>query len=309
LERVIGALEKQQYPPDAFEVIVVSDGSSDGTDAFLEAHRSPIRLRWFSQKNRGPAAARNAGVDNATGEFIVFIDDDVVPEVGLLAEHMRAHGEANREVAALGPLLTPEDFTMAPWVRWEQEMLMKQYKAMLRGEFQPSWRQFYTGNASLKRAHIHAAGGFDESFRRAEDVDLAIRLAARGLDFVFTMKAAGMHYADRSYRSWLDAAYAYGRNDAIFSRDPNRKWLLPEVRRNFQERHSMIRLLARSCGERPLLTALMLSGLKLTADAATLVHGNRMESAAYSALFNLQYYCGLVGELKGWEPLFRDIPV
>jgi GT2 family glycosyltransferase len=308
LRHVIGALEKQQYPPDAFEIIVVSDGSSDGTDAFLKTHRSSRRLRWFSQKNLGPAAARNAGVDKATGEFIVFIDDDVVPEVGLLAEHMRAHGEANREVAALGPLLTPEDFAMAPWVRWEQEMLMKQYSALLRGEWQPSWRQFYTGNASLKRAHILAAGGFNESFRRAEDVDLACRLAARGVDFVFTMKAAGMHYADRSYRSWLDAAYAYGRNDAIFSRDPNRKWLLPEVNRIFQGRHSMIRLLARSCGGRPLLTSLMVSALKLTADAATLVHGDRIESAAYSALFNLQYYNGLIGELKDWETLFRDVP-
>jgi GT2 family glycosyltransferase len=309
LRQVIAALEKQQYPPEAFEVIIVSDGSSDGTDAFLEAHRSLIRWRWLSQKNLGPAAARNAGVNVATGEFIVFIDDDVVPEVGLLAEHMRAHDEANREVAALGPLLTPQGFSMAPWVRWEQEMLMKQYDMLLRGDWQPSWRQFYTGNASVKRTHILAAGGFNESFRRAEDVDLACRLAAQGLDFVFTMRAAGQHYAERSYRSWLDAAYAYGRNDAIFTRDPNRDWLLSEVQREFRGRNSGTRMLVRACAGRPLLTSLVASVLKLSADAATLVHGDRIETAVYSALFNLRYYSGLLDELGAERLLFQDYSV
>src|SRR5215467_1543935 len=91
LRHVIAALEQQQYPANAYEVIVVSDGSSDSTHAYLQALRSTMRLRWFSQSNRGPAAARNAGVDRATGELIVFIDDDVVPEAGLLAEHARVH--------------------------------------------------------------------------------------------------------------------------------------------------------------------------------------------------------------------------
>src|SRR5262245_33713617 len=96
LRHVIAALESQSYPRNDYEVIVVSDGSNDGTHAYLEALRSTMRLRWFSQSNRGPAAARNAGVDKAVGELIAFIDDDVVPEAGLLAEHVRAHHEADR---------------------------------------------------------------------------------------------------------------------------------------------------------------------------------------------------------------------
>ena len=119
---------------------------------------------------------------------------------------------------------------MTPWVRWEQEMLMKQYRAMLRGDWAATARQFYTGNASLRRSHILAAGGFDEGFRRAEDVELAYRLANKGLDFVFNMQAVGMHFAERSFRAWLDMAYAYGRNDVIFARDRNQKWLLSAVR-------------------------------------------------------------------------------
>jgi len=119
---VITALERQTYPSDAYEVIIVSDGSCDGTAAYLETLRSTMRLRWFQQVNRGPAAARNAGIQSADGEFIVFIDDDVVPEPQLLVEHARSHHEAGAagDVVVFGPMLTPKGFEMAPWVRWEQ---------------------------------------------------------------------------------------------------------------------------------------------------------------------------------------------
>src|SRR5215831_5598296 len=78
LRHVITALEQQAYPSDAYEVIIISDGSTDGTHAYLEMVRSTLQLRWFSQDNRGPAAARNTGIEKAGGEFVVFIDDDLV---------------------------------------------------------------------------------------------------------------------------------------------------------------------------------------------------------------------------------------
>jgi GT2 family glycosyltransferase len=307
LRHVITALERQAYPSDAYEVIVISDGSTDGTHAYLEALRSTMRLRWFSQVNRGPAAARNAGIQKADGEFIVFIDDDVVPEPQLLGEHARSHHEAGQDVVVLGPLLTPEGFEMVPWVRWEQEMLMKQYRAMLRGDWSATARQFYTGNASLRRSHILAAGGFDEGFRRAEDVELAYRLANNGLDFVFNIQAVGMHFAERSFRAWLDGAYTYGRNDVIFARDRNQKWLLSAVRQEFQDRHFLIRSLVRMCRGRPWPTRIANSALKLAADAATLLRASDMERVVYSGLFNLQYYNGLFNELGDVHFLFKDI--
>jgi GT2 family glycosyltransferase len=304
---VITALEQQAYPSDAYEVIVVSDGSTDGTHAYLEALRPRMPLRWFPQANRGPAAARNAGIQKAGGEFIVFIDDDVVPEPQLLAEHVRSHHEAGKDVVVLGPLLTPEGFEMTPWVRWEQEMLMKQYRAMLRGDWTATARQFYTGNASLRRSHILAAGGFDEGFRRAEDVELAYRLANKGLDFVFNMQAVGMHFAERSFRAWLDTAYTYGRNDVIFARDRDQKWLLSAVHREFRERHHLIQLLVRMCRGRSRLTWITSSALKLAADAATLLRASNIERRAYSGLFNLQYYSGFFSELDDVHFLFKDI--
>ena len=297
LRHVIAAIEKQAYPLDAYEVIVVSDGSTDGTDAYLGSLRSTVQLRWFPQPNRGPAAARNAGIQRAGGEFVVFIDDDVVPEPQLLSEHARSHREAGRDIVVFGPLLTPEGFEMAPWVRWEQEMLMKGYRALLRGDWPASARQFYTGNASLRRTHLLAAGGFDEGLRRAEDVELAYRLADRGLDFVFNIDAAGMHFAERSFRAWLDMAHAYGRNDVIFARDRKQKWLLSAIRQEFRDRHFLIRSLVQMCGGRSWLTRIASSALKRSADVATLLRAGDIERFAYSGLFNLQYYDGLLKEL------------
>lgn len=307
LRKVISALEQQQFSSDDYEVVVVSDGSSDGTEDYLNGLRSERNVRCFSQTNQGPAAARNLGVKKAIGEFIVFIDDDVVASPPLLAQHMRSHREAGREVVVVGPLLSPEGFDMTPWVRWEQEMLMKQYRALVAGVWQTSARQFYTGNASLRRSHILAAGGFDEGFRRAEDVELAYRLAHRGLDFLFNMEAVGLHFAERSFRSWLEAAKTYGRNDVIFSRDRNQKWLLPTLESEFRERHILIRSLVCWCKGRPRATALAGHLMKLAADTATLVGAERMERFAYSGLFNLQYFSGVNEELDATQsPLCRN---
>lgn len=296
LRQVVAALERQQFPADDYEIIIVSDGSTDGTDEFLEGLRSERTVRWFSQSNRGPAAARNRGIGEAVGEFIVFVDDDVVAEPQLLSEHIRAHREASDDVVVLGPLISPSDFTMRPWVRWEQEMLMKQYRALLDGEWRASARQFYTGNASVKRSHVLAVGGFDENFRRAEDVELAYRLAALPLGFVFKWEAGGMHYAERSFRSWLDTAYDYGRNDMIFVRDRDQKWLVSALEREFRQRNILIRWLVRACIDRRRLRSVVEVALKLAADAATAVHASEIERYAYSGLFNLNYYCGLHDE-------------
>jgi GT2 family glycosyltransferase len=297
LRHVIAALEQQQFERDGYEIVVISDGSSDGTEDYLNDLRSRANVHCFSQSNRGPAAARNFGVGKASGEFIVFIDDDVVAQPSLLAEHMRAHHEAGREVVVVGPLLSPDGFEMVPWNRWEQEMLMKQYRALLAGDWQPTARQFYTGNASLRRSHILAAGGFDETFRRAEDVELAYRLADRGLGFVFNMNAVGLHYAERSFNSWLAMARAYGRNDVIFARDRNQQWLLPTLESEFRKRHLLIRKLVCLCKGRPMLTDLADRVIKFVADSAALTGLKKIEQLAYSGLFNLHYYSGLHDEL------------
>ena len=98
LQRVLAGLARQTCALAAAEVIVVSDGSTDGTNEWLTdaaaASSRPLQLAPIIQANQGVAAARNAGLARATGELVLFIDDDVAPAPQLVAEHLATHAAA-----------------------------------------------------------------------------------------------------------------------------------------------------------------------------------------------------------------------
>jgi glycosyltransferase involved in cell wall biosynthesis len=307
LKRVLAALESQDYALDDFEVIVVSDGSTDDTNEYLQALDTPLQFRAVTQPNQGVAAARNIGLQHATGKFVLFIDDDVVPSPKLIAEHVRIHADHDDDAIVLGPMLTPNDAGMSPWVRWEQAMLTKQYQAMLSGKYAPSARQFYTGNTSLARIHLIAAEGFDINFRRAEDVELAYRLARRGLKFIFNPNAIGYHYAERSFRSWMEIPYVYGRNDVIFTRDKHQHWLLPEVLSEFHDRNMLVRMLVRLCLDRNILSNSIIAWLRGISYLADRLGVERLVQTAHSGIFNLRYYQGIAHEMGGRERFFAQV--
>lgn len=303
LRRVLAALADQTVPDSALEVIVVSDGSTDGTDGYLASGQAPIDVRVVRQPNRGPAAARNAGVRVAAGDVVLFLDDDVVPTPSVVQRHLDAHRRHGGDVVVLGPMLTPPDHEMSPWVAYEQAMLDKQYDAMRSGQWEPTPRQFYTGNASVGRRHVVACGGFDETFTRAEDVELAYRLNTRGLRFLFDPEAVGLHYAERSYASWRRTAYLYGRNDVVFATERQQDWLLDAMRLEFAQHHRLIRWVARLTLDRPLRHRLLTGWCEMIARAVS----GRGARAALSAVFNLTYYQGVADELGSVRWLFaRD---
>lgn len=307
LKRVLTGLQQQTYPLAQCEIIVVSDGSTDGTNAYLENPPTALPIIPVIQANQGVAATRNHGLHYATGEFVLFLDDDVVPTPALIAEHIHTHTTSRTDKVVLGPMLTPPDCTLLPWVQWEQAMLMKQYEDMLAGRWQPTARQFYTGNTSLARRLLLAAGGFDPTFRRAEDVELAYRLVRYGVQFVFNPRAIGYHYAERSFHSWLEIPSTYGRNDVIFARDKQQDWLLPTIWREFYTRHRLIRLLVYLGLDRYALSRGLQVALKRLADLSQRLGISRLTQMAYSGLFNLRYYQGVADELGGRDRFLHEL--
>jgi glycosyltransferase involved in cell wall biosynthesis len=313
LQRVLACLEAQDFPRSGFEIVVVADGCNDGTGEYLASiAEGPLRVLPVVTANQGPAAARNRGVAEASGRLLLFLDDDVTPEPQLISEHVRAHERlsagAAGQIAVLGPMVTPTDTPLLPWVRWEQVRLERQYGDMVAGRWQATARQFYTGNTSIEREAVLAAGGFDTRFRRAEDVELAYRLAANGVRFVFNPRAVGYHYAERSYRSWMNAAYAYGRADVVFSRDLGQSWLLPRLAYEFRgNRHPLIRAVVNVCLGRPTLSRVALAAMRLAAHTGGRLGSERAADLACSGIFNLRHYQGIADELGGRAAFFSNM--
>jgi glycosyltransferase involved in cell wall biosynthesis len=307
LKQVFTRLEEQDFPVTRFEVIVVSDGSTDGTDEFLKTCRPGFHLTPCFQKNQGAAAARNLGVQMATGDIVLFIDDDILPEPRLISEHWNWYQDFGPNVVVIGPMLSPKDFRLSPWVNWEQVALEEQYHAMSSHRWKPTPRQFYTGNVSLERRNLITSGGFDVSFRRAEDVELAYRLSDLGLQFLFNPNAVGYHYAERSLKSWMDTPYMYGRNDVIFTHQKGQTWLLPLMLNEFQKRNFMIRLVVQACLGRPRATQFLIAMMKAAIGVGETLHAERLALWACSAIFNLRYYTGVADQLGGTKTFYQEL--
>jgi glycosyltransferase involved in cell wall biosynthesis len=304
IERLLRTLAEQTLPADRFEVVVVDDGSTDDTAQALARVEAPYRLRTFTQQNAGPAAARNAALHHAQGRLVVFLDDDVVPSPGLLERHAFIQGDAD-DLVVVGPMYPPTDWQRSVWVRWEERQLLKQYGAMDQGLYTCTPRQFYTGNASAPRDLLLRAGGFDARFKRAEDVELAFRMWAMGARFHFEPQADVLHYAARSFQSWMRTPYQYGRYDVVMGREKGIN-TFELACCEFERRHAWSRKLTRACVGKP-WRGLARSGLFAAAVVADRLGLENGASFALSAIFNLQYWQGASDELGGPAPVWSAV--
>ena len=281
------ALSRQTVAPT--RVIVVDDCSEPPVERTISAAvAGRLQLTVVrSERNGGPATGRNAGIRESTAERILFVDDDVVATQELVEHHARWHEQGPSSVV-IGPLAAPRDWKPTAWNLWEARKLDMEYQKMCAGAYAPTWRQFFTGNASVRRRDLVEVGGFDERFTRAEDIELGIRLAKAGCRFIFDPEAIGWHYAVRTKESWLRIPREYARFDGAIARlHPELRWSRV-VAGNMASRHPLTR--AASAG----LSAV--HGQRIAAKGAVAVathlHSLGVEPAAQSLLslaFALEY--------------------
>ena len=218
LFQVLDALARQRNPPD-FEVVVVDDGSRDSTPERLAAYRAAYPFRFFSQKNCGPASARNRGIEQACGRIILFLGDDTVPEAPLLAVHARTQEETRPyPVAVLGYTTWPREHRVSPFLHHINEYGLQFGYGLIEDPQSVPFNFFYTSNISLPRALLCEAGLFDTTFPHAawEDIEIAYRLMRMGMKILYRPEAVARHHHDITFASFRRRQEKAGEAAAIF---------------------------------------------------------------------------------------------
>ncbi len=166
LDRTLGSLEAQAGAPP-FEVVVVDNGSTDATAAVVDGWRmrAPFTVSYVAEPQPNRAKARNRGVEAATGEYLLFCDDDVQAPSGWIAAHAAAH-RADADYVVNGPILNVPSYERRP-----QPSVANYSGAFL-----------CTCNVSVSKRAFIGVGGFDEAFELYgwEDTELGLRLRRSG---------------------------------------------------------------------------------------------------------------------------------
>jgi glycosyltransferase involved in cell wall biosynthesis len=208
LENCVNSLFNQTYPKDGYDILVIDDGSDDGTEDLLDGiiKNAPCELRYLKQEHKGPASARNLGIKNSKGEIVAFIDDDCIADENWLENISMCF---NEDVAGVeGRIITTSDKTP-----------FSHYVENLYGGF------YLTANVAYKKETLLEVGLFDETYPypAAEDFDLAFKILERGHKISFCENVIVTHppvkeslkeyYKTRRY--WFSAIKLYEKHPDI----------------------------------------------------------------------------------------------
>ena len=216
LAALLAGLERQTYPRELFEIVVVDDGSATP----LRRPSSPLEVRVIHREERGfgLARARNNGARAASHDILVFLDGDMIPGAGLLAAHARWH-HVVADAVTLGFRAAGPDRPDIETIRghagslrelygarefdaWRTPLLVRSGDLTSRHDW--PFRTMVGANFAMRRAFYLSVGGSDESFTRygGEDTELAYRAYAQGAVLVPVRDALAWHgVSDREEQS------------------------------------------------------------------------------------------------------------
>lgn len=189
LRLTLAGLAEQTASSDAFQVIVVDDGSNDGSVDVVQEFEKSLPVRLLRQDNRGPGAARNLGARHAAGSLLVFLDADMIPVPGLVEVYAAAF-TARPGAVQIGRILArPDAF---------QTLFDRVTRAEMTYDLGPAPQRlvFYnlaSGNFAVGAEAFWGLGGFDEALRMTEDTDLGYRAEQAGVSLQYCAEAVGYH--------------------------------------------------------------------------------------------------------------------
>jgi glycosyltransferase involved in cell wall biosynthesis len=202
---IVSCLESalsQSLPKEYYEIIVVDDGSNDNTLDIVKNY--PVRL--IAQSNKGPAAARNRGASEASGDILVFTDSDCELDSNFLKNIILPFELENQIAGVQGSYETKQKEFISQFAQVEIET---RYRKMVKNKYIDF---IGTYAAAYKKDVFQKIGGFDEGFPLAsgEDIDLSYRLYQEDFRMVFVPEAFAYHRHPDRLMFYLKSKFSRG---------------------------------------------------------------------------------------------------
>lgn len=202
LKECLDALSKQTYPQDCYEVLVVNNGSKDGTEEFLGEYRknAAFDLKPLMYEKKGVCGARNFGIKNSRGEIICFTDDDCLADKDWIKN--LADSYISDEIGCVGGEI----------LAYPPKTILEKYadRRKIVGQIFLACGPVVTANTSYRKKVLMEVNAFDEQLPTSEDSDLGVRVKLKNYKFVYAKNAIVLHKHRSTLRGFLKQQYYYG---------------------------------------------------------------------------------------------------
>ena len=217
--RALDALAGQDIAAEELEVVVSVDGPHDGTVRALESYSAPYALHVVTGPRRGRAGACNAGIERATGEVLVILDDDMEPAPACLRHH-RSHHESGAKVCVMGGVPIRAGRRSPSATRYMAWKFGRHLAKLAQPGHEFALRDFYSGNTSLRRDVLVDAGCYDEAYTMYgnEDLELSLRLRSAGVRLVYDADALAYQHYEKDLRGLVRDTVEKGKTAVLLAR-------------------------------------------------------------------------------------------
>jgi glycosyltransferase involved in cell wall biosynthesis len=220
IDQCLGSLVRQDYPKNQYEIILVDNGSDDGTQKIIQEYaRQDSRIKLLINPTRGIAGSRNLGAMAAAHELVAFIDADCIAPANwlraLVAGFTYHHAKDSLMIAVGGSNVPPQKSSRYHEVL---EIFLNTYLGShgsvqgARFQSDRSVAHLPTVNVLYQKVALFKVGGFDVTFGNiGEDQDLSFRLRAADYRFFYLAKAEVTHKLRPDFKSWIKNMFTYGK--------------------------------------------------------------------------------------------------